>query len=205
MKSKSYTGLARALYAPSVSLPVASGYSPAKPVGGRCSHACLFHDGRKENTWDIGIQELRDEMAALKNNRLDPQLSHAQHIDYWSSLCTLTQRGVQGSLSIGRGGQFDADVLQDIILELKPSLGFGKRAAFGKRPRKLRLYFGEPLGREYVLLALHLDTKEADESGLDEQDDAIQEAIRRAHVWAQGEHISINQTKRVESGVERED
>jgi len=143
----------------------------------------IAHDGRPDNQWRFEIQALRSEMAALRDNNLDPRLSWAQHLDYWQKLTLLIGRARYGVLKITDGPDAEAKVLRDVILELRPVLD-SDRPAFGKRPRRLRLYYGEPDVPIYSLLALHLDTKEADGQGLDEQNVAIDEALRRAEEWA---------------------
>jgi hypothetical protein len=162
----------------------ASHYVPARPVGERCSHAVIVHDGRPDNKWCFEIDELREEMDALMHNRLDPNLTWAQHKDYWESLKRLVHRAEKGVLRITERPDAEAKVVGQIILELRPLLAVGDRLVFGRRPRRLRLYYGEPDARPHCLLALHLDTKEASEDGLAEQDEAIAESLRRANAWA---------------------
>lgn len=159
-------------------------YRPALPVGERCSHARVIHDGRAPNEWDWTIDAVKAEMQALWDNALDPRLTWAQHADYRGSLKTLIGKAKQGTLVISEHSGADAKVIRDVILELRPVLKEDARPAFGRRPRRLRLYYGEPATVEFVLLGLHLDTKEAAESGNNEQNEAIEEAIQRAHNWA---------------------
>lgn len=143
----------------------------------------IVHDGRPDNEWRFEILEVKGELDALRNNALDPRLSWAQHRDYWQKLGLLIARARYGVLRITDGSDAEAKVLRDTILELRPVLT-SERPAFGKKPRKLRLYYGEPDLPNYCLLALHLDTKEASAEGRDEQNDAIAEALRRADEWA---------------------
>lgn len=155
----------------------------AKPTGERCSHAVISDDGRPRNSWIVVIEEAREEFAALHGNRLDPQLSPAEMKDYWQRLMVLMDKARAGTVRIGETAESDARVIRDLILELRPRLD-GNRLLFNRRPRKLRLYFGEPATQPTCLLALHLDTKEADGTGKEEQNASIEEAIRRAHEWA---------------------
>ena len=159
-------------------------FVPARPVGMRCSHAVIHDDGRPRNKWSFEISDVRSEMDRLHANDLDPKLTWAEHKLYWEQVCILVGRAQAGRVRISERPDADAKVLRDLILELRPVLQ-GGRPAFGRRPRQLRLYYGEPDHIQHCLLALHLDTKEADETGLEEQDDAIEEAIRRANAWAQ--------------------
>lgn len=159
-------------------------YKPALPIGERCSHARVIHDGRASNEWDWSIDAMKAEMQSLWENKLDPRLTWAQHADYRGSLKTLIGKAKQGTLVISEYSGADAKVIRDVILELRPALKEDARPAFGRRPRRLRLYYGEPAAMEFTLLGLHLDTKEAAESGKDEQNEAIEEAIQRAHAWA---------------------
>lgn len=158
-------------------------FTPAKPVGERCSHAAIVHDGRAPNVWVVVIEEARAEFEALKDNRLDPRLSPAEMKDYWQRLMGLMAKARAGTVRISESPDADGKVLRDLILELRPRLD-SNRMLFNRRPRKLRLYFGEPDAQPTCLLALHLDTKEDDRSGKDEQNASIEEAIRRAHEWA---------------------
>jgi len=159
-------------------------FTPARPIGERCGHAVIVDDGRARNEWRFEIEEVRDEMAALQKNRLDPKLSPAEMKDYWQKLMALLEKARAGRIRIGETWDADAKVIRDLILELRPLLD-GNRIVFNRRPRKLRLYYGEPNTQPSCLLALHLDTKEADEAGKDEQNISIAEAVRRAHEWAQ--------------------
>ena len=122
-------------------------------------------------------------MDALQQNSLHPSLTWAQHKDYWQNLQLLIHRASRGVVQISERPEAEAKVIRETILELRPALSVGDRPAFGKPARKLRLYYGEPAGQEHCLLGLHLDTKEASRAGLDEQDDAIEESLRRANDW----------------------
>lgn len=185
-----------------MSVPAIVTYVPARPVGERCYHAIIQDDGRGQNHWDRSIPALRIEFDRLWDNDLHPALSVAQHIDYKSALKVLFAKAVVGTLSVGRGPRFDADEIKDVILELKPTLNSETRPAFNKRPRKLRLYFGEPASHDHKLLMLHLDTKEANRSGLDEQDQSICEAIDRAEAWAVSEQLKKDGAKPAANEIE---
>lgn len=123
-------------------------------------------------------------MDDLHKNNLDPKLTWAEEKDYWQRLMGLLGKARGGMLVINESSAADAKVIRGTILELRPLLG-GTRRVFNRKPRLLRLYYGEPDGKPQMLLALHLSTKEADESGRDEQNEAIDESLQRADDWAQ--------------------
>ncbi|MEN0022007.1 MAG: hypothetical protein AAGC61_01910 [Microbacterium sp.] len=158
-------------------------FIPAQPIGGRCSWRGLNDDRTEENHWCFTIDEVREELRLLKENDFDPELNWAQHKDLWDSLKGLIHKAKDRRLHIADEPSADAKVIRETILELRPFLG-DSRPVFGKRPRILRLYYGEPAAEPGCLLALHLDTKEADASGRHEQNRAIEEALSRAERWA---------------------
>lgn len=158
-------------------------FVPATPVGERSSHAIFGSSPTRKNFWDWSIESLRTEMSRIHANNLDPKLTAAEHLDYWHQLKALIAKAEQGRVVISEGPGADAKVLHGMILELRPFL-VSDRPAFGRIPRILRLYYGEPATVEHCLLGLHLDTKEANQSGLAEQNGAIEEAKTRAHDWA---------------------
>lgn len=159
-------------------------FIPSQPVGGRCGAQPLGDDRAGQNHWCFVIEDVREELRKLQQNEFDPALTWAQHKDLWESVRGLVAKARMRALHISDDHTAEAKVIRGLILELRPFLE-GARPVFGRRPRQLRLYYGEPAAEEHCLLALHLDTKESDASGLQEQDDAIDEALRRAEIWAQ--------------------
>lgn len=155
-------------------------YSPHRPVGERCVHARIHHDGRSDNFWDDSIEEFTAEWDALRQNTLDPKLTWSEHRDYFAQLEILREKALVGNIAMGHRGE--GNVLRDTILELKPRLS--SRPVFGRKARLLRLYFAEPANIQRCLLSLHLAAKEDDRSGLDEQDDAIGIALGRVREWS---------------------
>lgn len=149
-------------------------------MGERCSHAQLSHDGRPDNAWNFDVREAHAEIDALHHNRLDPRLTDAEHAEYASQLRILMSRAMKGTVALG--GADEGNVVRDLIIELKPRLE-ARRPVFGRRPRLVRLYFGEPAVQPRMLLALRLSTKEDSEYGLHEQDEDIDLAIERVEEW----------------------
>ncbi|MDR6691491.1 hypothetical protein J2X55_002414 [Microbacterium sp. 1154] len=156
-------------------------YEPARPVGARCGFARIYDDGRPRNEWNW-VSEARSEMDSLWDNTLDPLMSETEHADAREKLTQLLQKAKNGTLIVEVGGK-EAVPIQWIIAELKPFIE-GRRGLFGRAPRLMRLYFGEPAAREQMLLALHLANKTNGDEGSEEQDQAIAESIARAHRWA---------------------
>ena len=112
------------------------------------------------------------------------RLSPAEHAEYAGQLQILMQKARTGTVKfVGRDAE--GNVVGGYIVELKPRLRYA-REVFGRRPRLLRLYLGEPALHPRKLLALRLATKEDSERGLREQDDDIDEAKVRAEAWCQG-------------------
>lgn len=140
-----------------------------------------MHDGRPDNIWHWH-EEVRPEMDALWDNRLDPALTWAEHQDYKAKLSSLLKKGARGTVYVAEA-RGEAHVIRNTILELRPLLE-STRPAFNRVQRHLRLYFGEPQLPDHALLALHLDTKGDAQSGLEEQNEAISESFRRADAWA---------------------
>jgi hypothetical protein len=155
-------------------------YFPHEPVGSRCSHQLADSRPAKGNDWNFTVPGFRAEMEKLHENDLDPALTFAEHQDYQAKVKTLVHRAQQGTISFDGGDE--AKRIRNILVELKPKLE-ASRPAFGRKPRLLRLYLAEPRLHAYLLVALHLATKEASEAGLDEQDEAINTAVDRAYSW----------------------
>lgn len=158
--------------------PVA--YKPSKPVGARSASGRFDVEQIDHNTWIYELEGAREEIDALYRNLLDPKLSPIEHREYWVELRELMTAAMRGRVIVEPGGM--ATVIRDVILELRPRLA-PSRTIFGRSPRLLRLYYGEPETHDDCLLALRLATKAADENGLEEQDEDIELAIDRANRW----------------------
>jgi hypothetical protein len=156
-------------------------FRAAQPVGARCGFARITRDGRADNEWGW-VDEIRPEMASLWDNTLDPKMTFAEHVDAKTKLKSLIQRAANGTLVVADDGD-EARPIRRTIIELKPYIE-GRRGAFGRPPRLMRLYFGEPDGLNRTLLGLHLATKGNGPAGVPEQSVAIDEAIARANRWA---------------------
>lgn len=158
-------------------------YHPHRPVGGRCGHAQIHHDGRADNIWDFTISEAHVEMNALNDGTLEPEMTPAEHAEYMTQLIELMQEAKRGVVDLSENGS--GKVLRDVILELKPRLEQIK-PAFGREPYLLRVYFGEPDRHERKLLALKIAAKAPRSAGLAAQTQHIEEAISRACDWEAG-------------------
>jgi hypothetical protein len=170
-----------------VTAAAAECYVPHRPVGERCGHAQLVHDGRPDNDWNFAVREAWAEIDRLHNNDLDPQLTEAEHAEYANQLQILMLKARKGTVALGASDE--GNVIRDLIVELKPRLE-PRKSVFGRRPRLLRLYLGEPAIHPRMLLALRLSTKEDSEAGLDEQDHDIDLAISRVEEWCLGGQIA---------------
>jgi hypothetical protein len=155
-------------------------YHPHRPLGERCGHAQIIHDGRPENDWYVKIPEFREEMDQLEENRLDPSLTWAEHHDYRAKLIALMLKAKLGQIVFGNAEE--GNCIRDTLVELKPRLE-AERPAFGKKPRLLRLYLAEPASTPQLLVGLHLATKADSEGGLTEQNESIDIAMERAYSW----------------------
>lgn len=158
-------------------------FVPHKPVGERCSHAQISHDGRPNNTWSFSVREAHAEINDLHNNALDPKLTFAEHVEYAGQLQQLMLKATLGTIVLSKA--LEGNVIRERLVELKPLLQ-QQRPAFGRKPRLLRLYFGEPEIHPQMLLALRLSTKEQSDSGLDEQNADIEMALQRVEDWCLG-------------------
>ncbi|MCE0510382.1 hypothetical protein LVJ59_15135 [Microbacterium sp. KKR3/1] len=158
-------------------------YVPHEPVGSRCYGASLNGSEHQFAEWDFSVREAHAEIDALHSNSLDPKLSPAEHAEYASQLQILMHKARAGTVRfVGRDAE--GNVVGGHIVELKPRLRY-VREVFGRKPRLLRLYLGEPSVHPRMLLALGLATKEASLDGLSEQDADIAEAKARAEAWCQ--------------------
>lgn len=159
-------------------------YVAHEPVGSRCYGVGPDDGERPLGEWDFSVPEAHAEISALNDNRLDPKLSPAEHAEYASQLKILMHKARAGTVSFV-GKDAEGNIVGEYLVELKPRLRY-VREVFGRKPRLLRLYLGEPAVHPRKLLALGLATKEDSERGLYEQDDDIAEAQARAEAWCQG-------------------
>ncbi|WP_136051188.1 hypothetical protein [Microbacterium sp. K36] len=158
-------------------------FIPHEPVGSRCYGALLADGGAVLHEWDY-VEAARSEIGDLHANNLDPALTEAEQKEYASQLMLLMHKAKTGQVRfVGRDAE--GNIVGRTLVELKPRLP-QVRAAFGRRPRLLRLYLGEPAIHPRKLLALRLATKEDSAAGLDEQDADIAEAKARAEAWCSG-------------------
>jgi len=165
-------------------------YVPHEPVGSRCWAASLVEDTTVAFDWDY-VAEARQEINDLHANALDPALTDAEHAEYASQLQLLMLKAKTGTVGfVGRDAE--GNVVGGTIVELKPRLRQA-RPAFGRKPRLLRLYLGEPAIHPRMLLALRLATKADSEAGLREQDADIATAKLRAEAWCSGPVVSASQ------------
>lgn len=160
--------------------PSRSYYVPHQPVGSRCYGALIAATDEVLHEWDY-VAPARAEINDLHSNNLDPALTEAQQKEYASQLILLMHKAKVGRVKF-TGKDAEGNVVGHTLVELKPRLAH-VRPAFGRKPRLLRLYLGEPELHPRKLLALRLATKEDSERGLREQDADIAEAKARAEVW----------------------
>jgi hypothetical protein len=170
-----------------VNAATAECYVPHRPVGERCGHAQLVHDGRPDNDWNFDVREAWAEIDGLHKNDLDPRLTDAEHAEYANQLKILMLKARTGTVALGASNE--GTVIRDRLVELKPKLE-ARRQVFGRQPRLLRLYLGEPAVHPKMLLALRLSTKEDSEAGLHEQDEDIDLALERVERWCLGGQIA---------------
>ncbi len=135
--------------------------------------------GKPVNYWREEIVAYTQEKDALRQGRLDPKLSPAEQIVMGSDIDWLETAAKMGKLNANGP---EAKPIRNVIVRLAHARVPVR--AFGRVPRVPRLYLGEPRDLDKTLLPLHLATKEASEEGLEEQNQAIDEAISRARAWA---------------------
>ena len=156
---------------------------PARPTGERCWRGRADPQNVAINRWDMTIGELREEMAALHENRLDPQMTIAEQADVFAKLRALLSAGMSATLNFEEPWpQAKVMTSEDFVIELRPRPA--ARRAFGRNLRQVRLYIAEPLAPPDKLLALHLASKPNGEDTEHEQTASIQVAAIRAHLWA---------------------
>ncbi|UKA57511.1 hypothetical protein [Arthrobacter sp. FW306-2-2C-D06B] len=134
---------------------------------------------------DLTQQQLRLEMAAFHDNRLDPQLSESEHRDAFARMKKLIIKAKKGCLEFS-GASPDAKVMEraEFVIELRPMPE--RKLRFGQPhlpARLVRLYCAEPRIVEDTILGLHLGTKPNAEDILREQNVSIDTAVQRAHDW----------------------
>ena len=175
-------------YGDEMSAIARSCYVPHDPVGSRCWRALMSGDESGTHEWSF-VSEARQEIDDLHANNLDPALTEAEQKEYAGQLILLMQKAKAGMVSFV-GKDAEGNVVGGTLVELKPRLRHA-RTAFGKKPRLLRLYLGEPAVHPRSLLALRLATKEDSADGLSEQDVDIAVAKARAEAWCSGPVVSV--------------
>lgn len=164
-------------------------YIPHEPIGSRCFGALGGEGSWPLGEWDFSVRDAHTEISALNDNSLDPRLSPAEHAEYANQLTLLMHKARTGTVRfVGR--EAEGNVVGRHTVELKPRLRY-VREIFGRKPRLLRLYLGEPALHPRKLLALGLATKEASPAGLVEQDADIETAEARAEAWCRGDFARV--------------